>query len=72
MKRNTDSFLRKADGHGYVTIQSEAPGMGYIIDPHDKDRIMIVTETGGGMVLNKKQLSTLVREAEGVMEVFTK
>lgn len=71
MKRNIDPFLKRAANHGYLTIDSNARGMGYVIDPDDKDHILVITDSGG-IILNKSQTAALAREAAEVLEVFTR
>ena len=72
MKRNIDSFLKQAANHGFLTVDSNAPGMGYILDQRDKNRIMIVTGCGGGVILNRNQIRAISDEVREIMEVFTK
>lgn len=71
MKRNIDPFLKRAANRGYLTVESNARGMGYIIDPDDNNHIMVLTDSGA-IILNKTQAATLAEEAAEVLEVFTK
>ena len=61
--------LLKAEREGFITIESNARGLGYIMDPNDRSRLAIVTSRGG-IALTKQQLEALLAEAGGIMEVF--
>lgn len=64
-----ECLLRTAGNNGFVTIESEAKGLGYIIDPRDKKRIMLASASGG-MIVTRKQLRAIALEAGEIMEVF--
>lgn len=65
-----EAFLRTAGNNGFITIESASPGLGYVLDPDDKKRILLVTEKGGGMILSRKQLHTITLEVAEIMEIF--
>lgn len=65
-----DNFLKSAGNNGFLTIESTASQLGYIIDPTDRERIMLATEHGGGIILTRKQLRAISAEATEIMEVF--
>lgn len=66
---NLECFLKSAGKNGYLTIDSEAPKLGYVIDPDDRERVMLATEYGR-VILNRRQMAALIREAADILEVF--
>lgn len=72
MKSSSDCRLRMletAHDWGYLAINSEANGMNYVIDPDDRGRILIVTNSGR-VIMTKTQALAFATEFGEIAEIY--
>lgn len=59
----------KAHEWGFLAIDSDANGMGYVIDPDDRNRILIATNAGR-VIMTKNQALTFAREIGDIANMY--
>lgn len=62
-------MLSTAHDWGYLAINSEANGMNYVIDPDDRGRILIATNSGR-VIMTKKQALAFATEFGEIAELY--
>ena len=63
------SMLETAHDWGYLAINSEANGMSYVIDPNDRSRVLIATNSGR-VIMTKKQALAFAAEFGDIAALY--
>lgn len=62
-------FLDKVEEWGFLAIDSTTSGLGYVIDPKDRGKILIAT-TRGKCILTKTQAETFAKEVKEIISLY--